>query len=182
MQHQIETERLILSPSSMNDLEKYLEMDLDPEVMKYLPGAWDGSEVHISFLRKVIQWEYEEGLGYWSIFLKDKPSQFIGRVLLTPYSTDAPEIEIGWRLMRSAWGNGYATEAAQALLEYAFNTIGLECIYAYIDSENDMSVKVAEKSGFKFFGDFIYDGVPCDAYRITRQKFLEFKNINPANN
>lgn len=182
MQQQIETERLILKPASINDLEKYLEMDMDPEVMKYLPGVCDGLEAHISFLRKIIQWEYEEGLGYWSIFLKNKPSQFLGRVLLTPYSMDAPEIEIGWRLIRSAWGNGYATEAAQALLQYAFNTTDLGCIYAYIDSENDRSVKVAEKSGFKFFGDFIYDGVPCDAYRITRLEFFKLKNINPANN
>lgn len=175
MQRLLETERLILRSSSMDDLEKCLEMDMDPEVTKYIPGIWDGSEAHLSFLKKNILGTYKEGLGYWSVFPKKTPFQFLGWILLVPYEAEAPEIEIGWRLKRSAWGKGYATEAAQAVTAHAFRTVGLEQIYAFVDYGNDRSVKVAQKLGFKAFSDFIYDGVPCTAYRLTRQEYLQNK-------
>lgn len=182
MQQQIETERLILKPSSINDIEKYLEMDMDPEVTQYIPGVWDGSETHISFLKESILWPYDEGLGYWSIFPKNNPSLFLGWIILAPYDTDEADIEIGWRLNRFAWGKGYATEAARAIVTYAFKTVGLEYVYAYIDLENKRSIRVANKLGFSLLSNFIYDGVPCDAYRITRQEYVQSENINSTNN
>ena len=148
-------------------------MDMDSEVTKYIPGVWDGSKAHISFLKECILCSYEEGLGYWSIFPQNNPLLFLGWILLAPYDIDAPRIEIGWRLNRSAWGKEFATEAARAIITYAFKTVGLECIYAYIDLGNDRSIKVAKKLGLRLFSNFIYDGVPCDAYRITRQEYLQ---------
>jgi RimJ/RimL family protein N-acetyltransferase len=176
MQNLLETERLILKPSSIDDLEKYLEMDMEPEVTKYISGVWDGSEAHISFLKESILMSYGNGLGYWSIFMKNSSLLFLGWILLAPYDANKPEIEIGWRLNRLAWNKGYATEAAKAVTTYAFKNIGLEQIFAYIDFKNNSSIKVAKKLGFRLFSDFVYDGVPCNAYRITRQEYLQYEN------
>ncbi|WP_164125920.1 GNAT family N-acetyltransferase, partial [Stenotrophomonas maltophilia] len=64
-----------------------------------------------------------------------------------------PEIEIGWRLNRHAWGKGYATEAARPIVAHAFQTVGLDRIVAEIDPANSASMHVAEKIGLKFTGD-----------------------------
>ena len=82
MQLTFKTERLILRPSSLDDLEKFMAMDMDPEVMKYFPGVWDGSEAHKSILEECIIGPYEKGLGYWSVFPQNNPSLFLGWVLL----------------------------------------------------------------------------------------------------
>lgn len=177
MQQQIETERLILKPASINDLEKYLEMDMDAEVTRYLPGVFDASEAHRSILEESILGPHERGLGYWSIFLKNNPSIFLGWISLT-YDTDDTKIEIGWRLNRSAWGKGCATEAARAIVTYAFKTVGLECIYAYVDFRNERSIKVAKKLGLSFFNYFIDKGFFWKGYQITQEEYLQ-NECNP---
>ncbi|WP_229058710.1 MULTISPECIES: GNAT family N-acetyltransferase [Parabacteroides] len=109
----LKTTRLMLKPRTMNNFGSCLEMDKDTEVTEYIPGVWNGSEKHIAFLRERISKSYPLGLGYWSIFSKDDPTDFLGWVHLLPSPDDEGATEIGWRLKRSAWSNGYATEAAQ---------------------------------------------------------------------
>src|SRR5690606_29639318 len=86
-------------------------------------------------------------LGYWSIFPKDDPNAFLGWILLTPEDAEEPDIEIGWRLIRSAWGKGYATEAAMPVLDHAFQTVGLDRVIADINPHNAASLRVAGKIG-----------------------------------
>jgi RimJ/RimL family protein N-acetyltransferase len=74
-----------------------------------------------------------------------------------------PEIEIGWRLIRRAWGRGYATEAARPVLHHALGTLRLPQVIADIDPENTASVGVARKLGFRPAG-----GVPCDGRMVIR--------------
>jgi len=173
-----ETERLILKPRSMNDLEMCIKMDMDVEVTKYIPGTWDGSEEHISFLKSKIQKVYEEGLGYWSVFLKDNPSLLIGWIHLLSDENDVNTTEIGWRLYRYAWGNGYATEAARSIISHAFEIVGSERIIAYTHSENDHSIKVTERLGFKFVSDFIYDNnTPSKSFELKKQDCLCLRSL-----
>lgn len=69
--------------------------------------------------------------------------------MLTPEDAEEPDIEIGWRLKRSAWGKGYATEAALPVLDHAFQTSGLDRVIADINPHNAASIKVAQKIGMK---------------------------------
>jgi RimJ/RimL family protein N-acetyltransferase len=164
-----ETERLLLRPRSMNDFESCLAMDRDPRVTQFIPGPWNDPERHERFLRERIQQTHGAGLGYWSIFPKDAPDRFAGWILLIPRGGIGPEIEIGWRLNRSSWGRGYATEAARPIAEHAFETVGLTRIVADIHARNTASSRVAEKIGMTVVGEGVLKGVPCTFYAITAE-------------
>jgi RimJ/RimL family protein N-acetyltransferase len=73
-------------------------------------------------------------------------------------------VEIGWRLVRSAWGHGYAPEAAAAILHHALHSLGLSRVIATIRPENQQSFRVAEKIGMACIGDDNYFGEPCKLY------------------
>jgi RimJ/RimL family protein N-acetyltransferase len=166
-----ETERLLVRPRTMADFDACLAMDRDPEVTKFIPGPWNDPAAHEAFLRDRIKISLGDGLGYWSIFPKSRPHQFAGWILLLPYDAVGPEIEIGWRLNRSAWGNGFAPEAAQPIVEYAFQTVNLERIVADIHPGNIPSQRVAEKIGMKHVSDGMHGDDPCKSYVMTRVDF-----------
>lgn len=170
----LETDRLILKPRTMGDLRQCVEMDIDPEVTKYIPGIWDGSCQHIAFLEEKIQKSYPLGLGYWSIFPKDNPNDFLGWVHLLPLKEDKRTVEIGWRLKRVAWAEGYATEAARTMLTYVFETIGIERVVAYTHVDNIRSKKVIERLRFRHVTDFIYgSGIPSSSYEIKMNECIK---------
>nr|WP_211104083.1 GNAT family N-acetyltransferase [Skermanella pratensis] len=85
-------------------------MDGDLDVMRFVGGLPASMEEHGIVLTDRIAKTYPPGLGYWSVFPKVSPEQFLGWVLLMPLDKDDPvsDVEIGWRLVRSAWGHGYA--------------------------------------------------------------------------
>jgi len=166
-----DTERLFLRPRALSDFEACLVMDQDAEVTKYIPGPWSHPEQHESFLYERIQKDFGPGLGYWSIFPKEHPTRFVGWILLIPYDGIGPEIEIGWRLNRLGWGRGYATEAAQRVLQHAFETAGVDRVVADIHPENKPSMRVAEKIGLTFVGDGMHDGHLCKSYAMTRNEY-----------
>ena len=156
----------------MADFEACLAMDRDPDVTRYLRGPWDDPEEHRCFLTDRIQTAWPSGLGYWSIFAKVRPDEFLGWILLIPYEGIGPEIDIGWRLRQVAWGKGYAGEAARPVVEHAFKTVGLTRLVADIDPRNTPSMRVAEKIGMTFVGDNAYsDGHPCKSYVTTAESF-----------
>lgn len=142
-------------------------MDRDPDVTRFIPGPWNDLEKHERFLRDRIENSFGNGLGYWSIFPRERPDQFLGWILLIPYDGSGPEIEIGWRLNRLAWGKGYATEAAKPIVEHAFEALRLSRIVADIDLGNTPSMRVAEKIGLKYIGDGRREGRPCKSYVMT---------------
>lgn len=166
-----ETDRLILRPRTMADIETCMAMDRDPEVTKFIPGPWDDPQAHRLFLTNRIQADFGDGLGYWSVFAKDKPEQFLGWILLIPADAVGPEIEIGWRLNRLTWGKGYATEAARPVLAHAFGTLHLTDVIADIAPGNTASMRVAEKLGLSPAQETEYLGQPFASYRITRAAF-----------
>ncbi|MGK9167715.1 GNAT family N-acetyltransferase [Inquilinus limosus] len=141
-----ETPRLILRPRTMADLEDCLAMDRDPEVVRHIDGPWSDPEAHRRFVEDRITRTYPDGMGYWTVRAKAPEGRFLGWVLLIPADAVGPEIEIGWRLVRAAWGHGYATEAAAPILAHARETLGVTVI-ADIDPGNTASIRVAEKIG-----------------------------------
>ena len=154
------TARLVIRPRTIGDLEACLEMDRDPEVMKFIAPPWSDPTEHRAFVQVRMRHDYPAGMGYWAV---DILQSFVGWILLMPLDLHGPEIEIGWRLVRSAWRLGYATEAARPVLHHAWNTLRLRQVIADIDPENSASIGVARKLGFIEAGPIMYAG-----RRITR--------------
>lgn len=149
MQPNFTTARLSVRPRLMQDLAASVAMDDDPAVVRFLDVPWSDAASHRAFVRSRINHRYAEGLGYWSVFARDDADKFLGWILLTPLDLVGPEIEIGWRFTRAAWGKGYATEAAMPVLRHGFETLGLAEIIADIDPANTASLRVAEKIGLR---------------------------------
>lgn len=149
------TSRLVLRPRALADLPDCLEMDRDPEVTRFIDGPWSDPAAHRAFVEDRIRRAYPAGMGYWSIIAA---GGFAGWVLLTPLDLRGPEVEIGWRLCRSAWGQGFATEAARPVLDHGLRRLVLEEVVADIDPANAASMRVAAKLGMKARGWVPYAG------------------------
>lgn len=168
------TERLLIRPRNLNDLEQCLLMDRDSRVTKYISGPWKDRGKHRTFLVKRIEAMYPKGLGYWSAFLKkDTPSSLLGWILLLPYHFYADEVEIGWRFNYEVWGKGYATEAASIVLAHAFMTAKLQKVVSDINPLNVSSINVAEKLGLRYVEDRVINGEKSRSYQLDYSNFMK---------
>lgn len=175
-----ETPRLFLRRRGMQDLDACLEMDRDPEVVRYIDGPWSDPALHRAFIKERITTSYPPGLGYWSVFDRARPDRFLGWILLIPRACTGPEVEIGWRFNRSSWGNGYATEAALPVLRHGFLGAGLDEIIASIDPDNVRSIRVVQKLGLLPAGRELERGRPSLRFALTRAQFLASPNVAAA--
>jgi len=151
----LETDRLILRERTIQDMESCLEMDRDPEVVKFIPEIAEllsDEDEHRKFIKERMDNEYPSGMGYWVIEVKGETNVFVGWIMLIPIDAIGPEIEMGWRLKRKYWGEGFATEAAQTILNYALHDIKVEEVVADIHCFNKGSERVAEKIGLQCEG------------------------------
>jgi RimJ/RimL family protein N-acetyltransferase len=147
----IETERLRLRPWRDDDLDAYAALCADPEVMKFFghngetKTRAESGEQMAGFVQ---HWE-DHGLGLWCA--ADRQSDtclgFVGLAIPFFLPEVMPAVEIGWRLARSSWGLGYATEGARATLEYAFGPLDLDRIVSIARPENHRSTNVMQKLG-----------------------------------
>jgi RimJ/RimL family protein N-acetyltransferase len=167
------TARLIVRPRTLEDLEACLAMDRDPNVTRFIPGPWADPDKHEAFVRGRIDADFGQGLGYWSVFPREHPDRFLGWVLLIPHDEAGPEIEIGWRFIREAWGKGLATEATRPVLKHAIETLGLDRVVADIDPDNSGSIRVALKIGMMDEGSREQDGFHCRSFAIPRRTSRE---------
>lgn len=144
----IETSRLILRPWVDADIEPWVAMNADPRVMKYFasPAPRADSEAAAARLRPRLA---KLGYGWWIAEVKGG-ARFIGAIALQDVPFEAPftpALEVGWRLMVDAWGNGYATEGARALLAFAFDTLGRDEVVSMTSALNTPSSRVMERLG-----------------------------------
>lgn len=143
---QLQTERLVLRQWHDDDLWDLAELNADPDVMEHFPAPMTAEQ---SAEMLGIQQSLLEA-GRPAYFAVDvwATSEFIGFIGLNVPRFDAaftPCVEIGWRLKRAAWGNGYATEGADAVLRYGFVTLGLPEIVAFTATQNTRSRAVMER-------------------------------------
>ncbi|MDI1463194.1 GNAT family N-acetyltransferase [Catellatospora sp. KI3] len=127
---EIPTERLILRDWRETDLPAWAAINADPEVREHLGPVWDEARSAASIAH--YQEEHRRnGFGFWAVEQRDR-GELIGFAGLDVIDPDMPfqGVEIGWRLARSAWGHGYASEAALAVLKFGFETAGLDEILA----------------------------------------------------
>jgi RimJ/RimL family protein N-acetyltransferase len=163
MQPIFDTPRLRLEPRTLADLEDCLAMDRDPQVTRFIPGPWADPVAHRAFVMARMTAKFPQGLGYWTIRPRTGRT-FFGWVLLIPTEGADGEIEIGWRLVRSAWGQGYASEAAAPIFALARSIAADRLIVADIDPDNVGSIRVAEKIGMTAAGEIVVDGRPARRY------------------
>ena len=158
-----ETERLILRRFTEADTKLLLYLNTDPEVLKYLHEIPLKDEAHsLQILKTVILPQYEKNLGRWAIHLKEN-NEFIGWCGLK-YRPELDEIDLGYRLIKAAWGKGYATEAASHTLKYGLEILGLKTITGRAHIENTASIKVLEKIGMDYISEGIVDDCPVRTY------------------
>ena len=165
----LETDRLFLRQIDVDDLGDMVALDSDPEVMRFIrtPITEETQQDRLVQLIGRLDQDYGPGLGFWSVFPKETPTSFLGFVLLTTLDGNS-EVEIGWRFNRTAWGHGYATEAAQVVLDYGFRDLALDPIVAVIRSGNQRSLAVAEKLGLTRDGTRRAYGADLPFYRLDR--------------
>lgn len=144
----IQTERLILRNWKDADLEAFAKINACPHVCEFFPKRLTQEESDMLAGDLMIHFE-EHGYGLFAVEIKET-GDFIGFTGLNIPDFEAPfmpAVEIGWRLAYQHWGKGYATEAAQAAKEYAFNELGLRELVAFTVPQNIRSQRVMEKIG-----------------------------------
>ena len=167
----LSTERLRLRPFRRSDLDDYAALHADPEVLRHLAtGAepWDRGRSwrHLAFLMG--HWQLG-GSGMWAVEQKESGT-FVGVVCFAA-PEGWPGFELAWKLARRWWGNGYATEAARAALDYAFTALGQERIISLIAPENRASIRVAERLGERLQGRTGILGHEYLVYGIDRESY-----------
>ena len=131
----------------------------DAEVMRFGDGVQTRAWVE-SWLRTCIQEHYPAwGFGPYAVIEQHK-QELIGYcgLFFFPDVAGQPEIELGYRFVHASWGQGYATEAARAVRDFAFASLGLKRLIAMIDPSNTASIRVAEKLGMCYEKEVLFDG------------------------
>jgi ribosomal-protein-alanine N-acetyltransferase len=169
----LETERLLLRHQILTDLGALHTLYSDPEITKYIPDA----PRNYAETREELEWflnghpQYPE-LGLWAVVYKET-GKFIGRCGLLPWTIDGqPEVEVAYTLAREYWGQGLATEAARAILQYGFEKLNLARLICLIDPQNRASQRVAEKIGMtleKKVEGIDGDNIPTLIYAVTKK-------------
>lgn len=145
----IRTQRLDLCVPSVDDVDALAAMWSHSETMKFIGTGqpWTPDKV-AQRIERAIETFKEHGVCFWTVIHRETNS-IIGQGGLVPISFNGPEIELGYRLGKSHWGNGYATEIARAAAAYGFETLKLDRLVAVCDPENLGSRRVLKKSGFR---------------------------------
>ncbi len=159
-----------------DDVLPMTDLNQDPEVMKYFPSIQSEQQTRAFIVRMKSQFQ-EKGYCYFAVdLLVDKNFiGFIGLSVQTFESDFTPCIDIGWRLKRSVWNVGYATEGAERCIQFAFADLKLEDVYAMCPVINLPSENVMKKIGMKKIKTFIHPKIPsesalkkCVLYKISK--------------
>ncbi|MFI4976637.1 MAG: GNAT family N-acetyltransferase [Caulobacterales bacterium] len=156
----IETERLILRPWAESDREPFVAMMAEPETGYWLGGVLGRAEADVAFDRMRAFLD-ENGHGYWAAVVK-ADGGFVGRICVRrmPMEWEHPfsgQVEVGWGLARRAWGHGYASEGAAALLAWGFATLGVAEIFSFTADTNARSEAVMRRLGLTRAPDRDFD-------------------------
>ncbi|MEM8683136.1 MAG: GNAT family N-acetyltransferase [Pseudomonadota bacterium] len=180
----IETERLVLTAYAETDVDLAIKLFTDPVVVRYAMALMNEEDIRA----EMPLWTRRGGngvIGVWCVSERQGAKVGTGALLPMPVDTaetdtDAvrpghypdEEIEIGFFLVRDAWGKGYATEISRALLAFAFASSPLDAVVATHDARNEASRRVLLKSGFRDLGLQRVYGHDGPYLKITREQWL----------
>lgn len=167
----LETNRLILRPLTPNDLDALARLYRDPDIRRFFPEGTltlTQTQEELAWIIDVYYRKY--GFGLWATIHK-ATGQFIGRCGLIPWTFDGKqEVEVAYLLDKAYWGQGLATEVAQAIRDYGFVQLGLSRLICLIDPDHTASRRVAEKIGMTLeqsLDGIDGDGIPTLIYALT---------------
>ncbi|HHT9843880.1 TPA: GNAT family N-acetyltransferase [Legionella pneumophila] len=178
----LETERLLLRTFQEEDVESFIAINQDEKIMQFFPSIPSVKET-IALIDRIIAHQEEHGFSLYAVEIKNT-GEMIGFVGLISVSFEAhftPAIEIGWRLSSKHWNQGHATEAANAVLEYAFKNIGLGEVVSFTSVLNKPSIRVMQKIGMNTCSEDDFDNPKIQAdsplvrhvlYRLKRSDYL----------
>jgi RimJ/RimL family protein N-acetyltransferase len=175
MASDLTTGRLKLRQWRDADLAPFAALNADPEVMRYFPSSLT-QEQSDEFAGSAHDTIERQGWGLWAVEVSDGPP-FIGFVGLNRVSFEehfTPAVEVGWRLARPFWGNGYATEAATAAVSFAFERLDLDEVVSFTSTTNEPSIRVMRRLGMRHdvAGDFdhprVAEGNPLRRHVLYR--------------
>ena len=163
----IETARLTLRGWQADDADAYAALTADPEVTRYIGGVMDPEQGWCSMALHAGHWRLR-GYGHWAVE-RTSDCKFLGRAgLWSPEASGWPGIEVGWTFARHAWGNGYATEAADAAMRWAWALLEAPRLISVIHPENTASIRVAERLGLAFLSEEELRGQIVSIFGIER--------------
>jgi RimJ/RimL family protein N-acetyltransferase len=164
----LETPRLKLRAFTLEDWGPYAEMYADESFVRYLNGkplsreeAWESMAIILGHWNLL-------GYGIWALECK-ATGQLIGRAGLLNLP-QWPDVEVCWALSPRFWGNGYATEAGQATVHWAFQEVGLGRLISLIHPENTASEAVALRLGEEFRERIMFEGKPAKVYEMVNPR------------
>lgn len=170
----LQTERLVMTPITPDDLEWLIEMRTPEAVNRFLGGPeMQNREALTKRLPFYMECHEKHGFGFCVMTLKET-GECIGTSGLQPLE-DTGEIEVGYNLSEKFWRQGFGYECAMAWLKYGFETAGLERIVAVAHPDNTGSWRIMEKCGMRFRTKEMHYGIDCVVYEITREEFLVSK-------
>jgi RimJ/RimL family protein N-acetyltransferase len=157
----LETRRLVLRRFTADDADNLVNLDADPEVMRFVTGgvATSRDDIEKDFLPAFLgYYERYEGFGFWAVIEK-ATGEFLGWFHFRPGKDAGPgEVELGYRLRQWAWGQGYATEGARALIRKGFTELEVRLVVAEAMAANTASRRVMEKAGLRLVRTYLQPG------------------------
>lgn len=169
----IETDRLILRELEYTDENDLFEMDSDPQVHLYIENNPVKSIDEITKVIEMLKKQYKEnGIARWAVVDKFT-NECVGwsglKYFNQPLNNHNNFYELGYRFKKKHWGKGFATESSRAVLDYGFNNLSADSVFAIVDPKNESSKKVLNKLGFDFRETFDYDGHPTDWFQLKKE-------------
>jgi len=172
----IKTDRLLMRRWLESDREPFADLNGDQDTMRFFPSTLDRAASD-AFADRIESLFDKQGYGLWALEIA-ATGEFIGFTGLNPMPADVPGaggVEVGWRLAKSAWHHGYATEAARAALAVAFDGIGLDEIWSMTAVLNEPSQAVMRRLDLTEVARFEHPNVPAGhelrphvAYHLAR--------------
>lgn len=174
----LETQRMILRELTFEDEDNLMDLDSDPEVMKYLTLGTPSTRIEIkeALIRvRELFLKHNGRYGLWAAIEKDS-GKFMGWFLFRPDKAEpdnTDRIELGYRLKKEFWGKGFATEGSRALLKKGFEEYKIPVIFAMAMKRNTSSWHVMKKLGMTYVREYPYDKFPEEIiveYSITNSQ------------
>jgi ribosomal-protein-alanine N-acetyltransferase len=166
-----ETQRLKVRQYTVADMENFYLLNSDHEVMQYIRPVKNRMETDV-FLRQILQQTKEKPLvGRWAIDEKEA-SVAIGSFAIIPVD-NTDRMQLGYALLKSSWGKGYATELVEAGLKYIFTKTTLQEIYALTEIPNTVSQRVLIKSGFRCLDNYTSEQKELAQFIFTLANYKE---------
>ncbi len=181
----LESPRILLREMTEDDRANLKDLDSDSEVMRYLSNGVpsDDDKVNLAITRTLMYYErFPNRFGLWAAILKDT-NDFVGWFLLRPDRNNLEnekDLELGYRLKRKFWRQGYATEVSKLLIDKAFEQLGADTVWAKTMKKNVASWGAMKKLGMSFEKEYIETEFRGDdtlgvVYRLTKDEWLKTK-------